>query len=217
MSERGLVEGAMNSFLGYNTSGLTPTLLLGSEREGDDSINENYESLAWVSTRFVGWFLLWTLCEYMMHRFFHWNHPWNFFYKMHQYHHSLTLRQLTDEANRWPKPLYFLWFFDNIYETIEIVAGETVWALLIYWIDPKPGLALLIFHYVYELLATDSLLEHNPNLEANYGLAVGKFHLEHHRVPLCNYGFTIDIWDRVFGTYRATRGNSYVTKSDKKE
>ena len=175
--------------------------------------NDNSD-IKWTAARFLCWFLLWTMMEYWSHRFFHWNHRWNFFYKMHQHHHSLSIEQLTDEANRWPKPLYFVWFFDNLYETIEIVAGETVWALLIYYFDPKPGGYLLLFHYVYELLATDSLLEHNPELEARYGLAVGKFHMEHHRVPLVNFGFTIDVWDRLFGTYRPTGGNSYICKTE---
>jgi len=93
--------------------------------------------------------------------------------------------------------------------------GETIWVLAIYWIDPQPGLFLLLFHYVYELLATDSLLEHNPDLEARFGLAVGKFHLEHHRIPYVNYGFTIDVWDRVFGTYSPSFGNSYVSDPTK--
>ena len=161
--------------------------------------------------RFAIWFLVWTFCEYATHRWlFHSNHKWNPFFKIHQFHHSLSLESLCAKENRYPKPLYFVWFFDNVYETLEILIGETIWALLIYWVDPEVGLPLLCFHYVYELLATDSLLEHNAELEAPLGLAVGKFHLEHHRVPTSNFGFTIDLWDRVFGTYRASTGKKYL-------
>ena len=28
-------------------------------------------------------------------------------------------------------------------------------------------------------------------------------HNAHHKMVTCNYGITIDLWDRVFGTYRA--------------
>ena len=171
----------------------------------------SFMQLASLTFRFMAWFLVWTFCEYATHRWlFHYNHTWNPFFKIHQFHHGLSLESLCAKENRFPKPLYFLWFFDNVYETLEIVIGETIWALLIYLIDPEVGVPLLIFHYVYELLATDSLLEHNADLEAPIGLAVGKFHLEHHAFPTCNYGFTIDLWDRLLGTWRESKDKKYL-------
>jgi hypothetical protein len=53
---------------------------------------------------------------------------------------------------------------DNLHETLEIVVGETLPAVVIWWVDPVCGVPLLVFHYCYEILATDALLEHNPNI-----------------------------------------------------
>ena len=57
-------------------------------------------------------------------------------------------------------------------------------AFIIYFIDLECGFLILIFHYVYELLATDSLLEHNTDIKNSMIIktfAVGQFHLQHHR------------------------------------
>ena len=155
--------------------------------------------------RFTSWFMLWTLAEYSMHRLMHYSHPWNPLYRLHRPHHLTPMSALTDKKNRWPKLTYFFFYFENTHETLEILLGETIPALCIYYYDPECGTLLLIFHYIYEILATDSLLEHNADISArwiiNYA-AVGQFHLEHHRIPSCNYGFTITLWDHIFGTYK---------------
>ena len=97
---------------------------------------------------------------------------------------------------------------DNLHETLEIIVGETLPALLIWWFDPQCGVPLLIFHYVYEILATDALLEHNPDIRAPIwvrNFAVGQFHLEHHRRPTTNFGFTITLWVRsIFLVVKST-------------
>lgn len=101
--------------------------------------------------------------------------------------------------------MYFFFFFENVHETVEIIVGETIPAICIYLCDPDCGIYLLAFHYIYEILATDSLLEHNAQITSKSIIkyaAVGQFHLEHHRLPTCNYGFTITLWDHVFGTYK---------------
>lgn len=163
------------------------------------------EGVLRVACKTCLYFLLWTLYEYFGHRLYHFKHPWNFMYPIHQHHHQMELQSLCSPDNRWPKPLYFLWWFDNFYESVEIWIGETIPLLVVWWFDPISGSPLLVFHYIYELLATDSLLEHNANLEIPI-MAVGKFHIEHHVHPNKNFGFTINIWDKIFGTFVETKG-----------
>ena len=154
--------------------------------------------------RFCFWFLMWTLAEYLLHRLMHYNHSLNIFFKIHRHHHNISLSILTSKKNMIPKFSYFIFWFENLNETIEILFGETFPAVLIYLIDPDSGKYILIFHYIYELLATDSLLEHNPDIKSQNIIkyfAVGQFHLQHHRQTNKNYGFTITLWDHVFGTY----------------
>ena len=155
--------------------------------------------------RLVFWFLVWTLAEYLLHRFMHYNHSLNIFFKIHRHHHNIEMEKLTSKNNRWPKFSYLFFWFDNLNETIEIIFGETMPALIIYFIDPECGFLILVFHYVYELLATDSLLEHNTDIKNSMIIktfAVGQFHLQHHRQTNKNYGFTITLWDHIFGTYK---------------
>jgi sterol desaturase/sphingolipid hydroxylase (fatty acid hydroxylase superfamily) len=161
-----------------------------------------------ICIRLSFWFLVWTFAEYWMHRLMHWRNPYNFLYHIHREHHKIAYNEVTDKKHQWPKLMYFIFFFDNINETLEIVLGETVPALLIYWIDPTCGIILLIFHYIYEILATDSLLEHNADIKDEAiisSLAIGQFHLEHHRHPEKNFSFTITLWDHVFGTFSYPR------------
>eukprot|EP00455_Lapot_gusevi_P018105 TRINITY_DN1981_c0_g3_i2.p1 TRINITY_DN1981_c0_g3~~TRINITY_DN1981_c0_g3_i2.p1 ORF type:complete len:253 (+),score=27.46 TRINITY_DN1981_c0_g3_i2:106-864(+) len=156
--------------------------------------------------RLVVWFLVWTLAEYSMHRLMHVNHPYNILFPIHRYHHKIPYETIINPSSRLPKWTYFFFWFENWHETLEIVLGETVPALLICYLDPRCGGPIFLFHYVYELFATDSLLEHNPSIENPHivtYLAVGQFHLEHHRSSLHNFGFTITLWDHLFGTYAA--------------
>jgi sterol desaturase/sphingolipid hydroxylase (fatty acid hydroxylase superfamily) len=161
--------------------------------------------------RLTFWFMLWTLAEYWLHRLMHVSHRLNPLWYVHRLHHAIPLDVLTDAQFSIPKWHYFIWWFDNWHETLEIVIGETIPALLIYALDPECGYYLLIFHYVYELLATDSLLEHNSRISNETiisNFAVGQFHLEHHRRPHKNFGFTISWWDHLFGTFSLPTGGS---------
>jgi sterol desaturase/sphingolipid hydroxylase (fatty acid hydroxylase superfamily) len=167
--------------------------------------DENEINLFLFLFRLIFWFLTWTLAEYFLHRFMHYNHPLNIFFRIHRHHHNIQMEKLTSKSNRWPKFSYFFFWFDNLYETVEIIFGETLPALIIYLIDPNCGVYILLFHYVYELLATDSLLEHNKEIRNPLIInlfAVGQFHLEHHRISNKNFGFTITLWDHLFGTYK---------------
>jgi len=161
-----------------------------------------------VPWRFWLWFMFWTLWEYSFHRTCHTPRVFGFknpLWDLHRFHHSVSLAELTHKKNRWPKLHYLLFFFENLQESMEIYLGETIPALIVFFVDPQCGVPLLIFHYIYEIVATDALLEHNPDItneEIVSTFAVGQFHLEHHRNPLVNFSFTITLWDHVFGTYK---------------
>ena len=98
-------------------------------------------------------------------RLMHYVHPWNPLWQMHRLHHAIPIDTLTESLEyKGPKWYYFLWWFDNAHETLEIVLGETLPAVLIYMVDPECGMPLLVFHYLYEIWATDALLEHNARI-----------------------------------------------------
>jgi hypothetical protein len=195
-----------------------------------------------------------SVCFYAT-RLMHYVHPWNPLWQMHRLHHAIPIDTLTESLEyKGPKWYYFFWYFDNLHETAEIVLGETLPAVLIYMVDPECGVPLLAFHYLYEIWATDALLEHNASITNTAVIstfAVGQvcrrchckrslpnciysrlprpfcncsssllnclylfstltpavsilqpqFHLEHHRNPRTNFGFTLACWDHIFGTF----------------
>ena len=146
-------------------------------------------------------FLLITFWEYWIHRLSHYKHKYNFLYNIHKLHHSWSYKVITEEDS-FHLSYLFLWF-DTLYETIEIWFMSFIPVLIAYYIDNETY-PLLFFYYFYEIIATASLVEHNPRIKNEniiYYLAIGKFHLQHHKTTRYNYSFKITLWDYVFDTY----------------
>ena len=136
--------------------------------------------------------------EYWLHRLMH----SSILYKIHKYHHHISYKELTIPVT--PKLSYLFFWYDNLYETLEIIIVQFIPIFIIYLMDPYIGLILFFFYYIYEFISSDSLVEHNPNITniiITYFFAIGQFHLEHHRNMKCNFSFKITLWDHIFNTY----------------
>jgi sterol desaturase/sphingolipid hydroxylase (fatty acid hydroxylase superfamily) len=153
--------------------------------------------ILWVA-KLLFLFLAWTGASYGIHRLAHIGHRWNLLFRIHMVHHSPDyLRR--DGRFRWR---YLLMCFDSIPESLDVFITLTLPLLVLAWIFPSQGVALLIFHYLYEITLSDELFDHNPSIAGSVTrwLACGQYHLEHHRRPSRHFGLIITFWDRVFAS-----------------
>ena len=137
---------------------------------------------------FSGYFL-WTLAEYLLHRYlFHWisDRKWvkKFHYTMHGYHHSVP-----HDHNRLfmppvPVTLFVLVFFGLFY----LISGSYAWFVL-------PGFELgyltyALCHYLVHTKPNSKWVKH-----------LSHHHILHHyKFPDKAYGVSTRIWDHIFGT-----------------
>lgn len=153
------------------------------------------------AVKLIAAFLLWTLAIYGMHRLGHVRHRWNPLFKLHRAHHKHPyLREYVPAG--WPRlGQWFLWLGDWP-STLDVFVSMTVPAIVIAVVAPDVGIPLLVFHYFYELFASEHQLDHNPKITGpiTRWFAWGDFHLHHHVHPHYNYCLMITLWDRVFGT-----------------
>lgn len=149
----------------------------------------------------VAGFLLWTLAVYAMHRLAHWRHRWNLLFSLHRKHHSHPyLREYVPPG--WPHWKQWLLWLGDWQSSLDVLVSMTLPALLIAFWMPEVGIPILLFHYFYELFASEHQLDHNPRISGRltHWFAWGDYHLHHHSHPLHNFGLMITLWDRVFGT-----------------
>ncbi len=144
---------------------------------------------------FVSGALLWTLSEYLLHRFvFHWlpqktrRAPLE---KMHIYHHRVPFDPFVINASFVPFVFWSLLL-------TGIVAG-----LARNW----PATALTMFfltgtYYVYEWIHH---LTHFFKFDRGYLALMQRHHLDHHRHWGTNFGQSVPLWDWVFHTHRAVK------------
>jgi sterol desaturase/sphingolipid hydroxylase (fatty acid hydroxylase superfamily) len=97
----------------------------------------------------------------------------------------------------------FFWYFESPIETLNVLIYTVGLAMVVY-IDPTYGWPLIPFNYIYEIFLADGVLDHNPKITGRITkfLAIGAFHLRHHKKPDCNYAQYITFWDKVFGTQK---------------
>jgi sterol desaturase/sphingolipid hydroxylase (fatty acid hydroxylase superfamily) len=153
----------------------------------------------------INWALLfllglvsWLGMAYGIHRLAHYPKKWNCLYQWHKAHHSPAYFNKLNEFN-WNRLIFC---FGSVPETLDIWITLTLPLLLVTLFLPRQGLALLGFHYVYEILFSDQRLDHNPNIKGTITqmFAWGEYHLKHHADPRHNFGLVITLWDRVFAT-----------------
>jgi len=130
---------------------------------------------------------LWTLAEYLLHRFV--LHAWPYFADIHQAHHDETLEMIGT-----PTIFSVLFFYVAVY--------------LPFWWAFGPSIALPSFAgFVSGYLAFAAVHFSVHHLDGNSKLlrTWKKMHaIHHHSIPGHNYGVLTDFWDRVFGTYSST-------------
>lgn len=151
--------------------------------------------LSWVIAAGVVGFLVWTLTEYLMHRFvFHYEptHPvlkW-VWYLIHGVHHEQP--QCKTRLVMPPIlsiPLAF--FFFGLFRAVGSLAGAPLWV--------APAYAGFVVGY----LAYDMLHYAEHHLAMKWGVLkfLKRYHLLHHfKTPDDRFGVSSPFWDVVFGT-----------------
>lgn len=155
-----------------------------------------------ASLHWLGMFLLallgWLGLAYGIHRLAHWPARWNRLQRLHAVHHAPAYFSRA-RTLRWH---HFLLCFGSPAETLDIWITLTLPALLVCLAFPAQGPLLLVLHYAYEIVCSDQLLDHNPDLVGPITrlFAWGDYHLRHHRNPSRNFGLILTVWDHTFGT-----------------
>lgn len=138
----------------------------------------------------AGW-ALWTLAEYLLHRFaMHHLHGRGIMSREHLEHHVGAG-----------------WSFDRnhiLSWTGMLLVGAVVWAPLTWALaGPVAGVALPVgWAFGYFFYEYQHAVAHLRAPRTRYQRLVRRHHFHHHfGAPMANHGVTIPVWDHVFGTY----------------
>lgn len=143
---------------------------------------------------FCGGAFFWTLCEYVLHRWFHIARGSNLASSEHLRHHARRLYRIT--AISW---LAWAGVFVVGLGAIPAVA----WIVLPYPAALAIGTGWVVAYFAYEWIHA---LNHLKAPRTPYGRWTRKSHFHHHfGAPLKNFGVTLPLWDLIFGTYEAPR------------
>jgi sterol desaturase/sphingolipid hydroxylase (fatty acid hydroxylase superfamily) len=143
------------------------------------------QAIAW----FVGGFSLWTLAEYILHRYlFHFKSKtkWGkaFHFAMHGYHHDHPHDYDRLFMPPVPASLFLLVFF----LLFKIFAGSMVWFFL-----PGFELGYLLYSYIHYTVHVQVKPKNFEKLWLHHSM-------HHYRFPNKAYGVSTRFWDKVFGT-----------------
>lgn len=131
--------------------------------------------------------LLWSLVEYLVHRFV--------------FHGVLVLRRMHDEHHRRP----LSWIGVPTWYTLPMVA--TLAVVLSTVLGPAAAEAstagVVVGYLVY--CAVHVCYHHAPSALGRYGRFMASHHGRHHRGARGNYGVSSPLWDLALGTYRRGR------------
>lgn len=142
---------------------------------------------------FAGGFLYWSLFEYLVHRFPYHTRFKNsrvrwFIESFHLYHHRV--REDKRVLNSGPLMLYPM--------TPLLLAPFWIFGLSLNLISAI-GLGLVVYYVFYEFV---HYLIHQKVHHSGYLCHIQKFHLYHHdKAWNKNFGNTLTLWDRLFGSY----------------
>jgi sterol desaturase/sphingolipid hydroxylase (fatty acid hydroxylase superfamily) len=144
------------------------------------------------SLLFGGGMLLWTLLEYLMHRFvFHLTPRGRlgvlFAYLIHGVHHAFP-----EDRRRWlMPPIVTVPVAAVLFLVLRLLAGAA---------SPTVFAGAVFGYLAYDLLHYAS---HAGALRGRVPRYLRQHHLMHHyRVPETRFGVSSPLWDRVFGTLR---------------
>ena len=138
----------------------------------------------------LGYFLLWTLVIYVMHRV---AHKAPFLWYFHRHHHQVSYRGEW-EFSWWNT----LGWFNDWYSTIDQWLLEVIptIALITAFPDAWP---IGVYYYIDGFCLAEGITDHNPRI-CIPGLAMGRYHLRHHANLSVNFDQFTHFWDWVFGT-----------------
>lgn len=145
----------------------------------------------------VGWFFLWTLYSYLIHRLAHVPGRYNFLRYCHLKHHGYSYGD-----SMWPPIADYFFWFGSWRGSLDVYITFTLPLVVLAIVKPEYGLILLAFHYIYEVFFSKNVLDHNPKITGKITrfIPIGQYHLKHHRNYRCNYSFYLTIWDYLFRT-----------------
>lgn len=133
-------------------------------------------SIGWASAAVAG-FVLFTFAEYCVHR---WALHGVFFGKHHARHHTHPEEYVT----------FPLWFTPSVF----------VFAFLIM---PTSLFAGFVLGYVWFMVWHHVLHHVDLTKWPAFAQYYAAWHMRHHNADEVNFGICTNVWDRVFGTYRA--------------
>lgn len=153
-------------------------------------------SIAVVPTGLLSGLVLWTLSEYLLHRFFFHYKPKTptqekFFYLFHGIHHhqpQCKTRLVMPPVVSIPLALLFYGFF-------ALIFGQLLGSP--YWIGPVFS-GFIIGYLAYDI--THYATHHWP-MRSGLLKAIKRHHMRHHyKTPNQRFGVSSPLWDYVFGT-----------------
>ncbi len=145
-------------------------------------------SLEAIVLLFILGLMLWTLAEYLLHRFV--LHGWPFFAKYHQAHHD-------DPSALIASPTLFSL---GVFASIALLPATLLLGL---W-PALPCFAGFLVGYI-AFAAVHEIVHHS---QSQYAVVrhFKRFHARHHHATQAsNFGVLTSFWDRVFGTYEMPR------------
>lgn len=159
-------------------------------------IVQNSTAIVWdmeqmgLMNTLVGYVLVFSLSDltyYIGHRIVH---KVPFLYKfVHKHHHkeSHPRRGWVDTCNAHPTDYFYTGFLTCPISCLWVFPAGSVHIVAI-------GLAMWSVMFV-------GALGHS-RIDVNIGVFNSRFHAGHHALTFCNYAQNIELWDRLFGTYK---------------
>lgn len=149
-------------------------------------------SFGHLATLVASGFLLWTLLEYLLHRFIYHVIP-SPLSVGHDLHHHRP-RELIG-VPWWLTSLLVVALFTGLAKTFQPASLGVLMSAT--WLG---YICYCILHHA----------SHHWRLGSGYLRKMKQHHLLHHAHPQYNWGFTTALWDRIFGTYlKSSRPQKY--------
>jgi sterol desaturase/sphingolipid hydroxylase (fatty acid hydroxylase superfamily) len=161
------------------------------------------------SCALAGWFV-WTLVEYLMHRFFFHYHPKTeklkrVFFLVHGVHHAQPLcrtRLVMPPAISIPLGVTFYGVFHVMFDLLLVRP---------LWFSPVFS-GFVIGYIAYDLM---HYTLHHARAKGGYMAMCRRQHMRHHGTcPGMRFGVSSPVWDYVFGTMPKSREKRSVTLAD---
>ena len=167
-----------NYWFGYAANLTVVALLMQRAHVGWSAADSAAGTAGWALAGLV----LWTLAEYLLHRFVY--HAWHSFLSVGHGIHHRSPRQLIGVP----------WYLTSL-------AAALLWAGLSQVGRQTPTAVCLAFAWLgYLGYCLSHHGSHHWAMRGRWLRARKRHHMLHHAHPGYNWGFTTSLWDRVFGT-----------------